>query len=152
MDNQKNGTRGATIHHTAVPGPFCPVKALARRVHFLITHAQDNRFMPLSFAGRRQNGAQDHVLAGDITKAIEYVTAKTGLLLQGYILKRVSSHSLRASGAMALNMNGADDATIMRLGRWTSLTFMMYIHTQIAAFSAGWAERMSRPIRFDNMG
>jgi hypothetical protein len=29
MDNQKNGQRGATIHHTACPGWFCPVKALS---------------------------------------------------------------------------------------------------------------------------
>jgi hypothetical protein len=36
LDNQKNGDRGATIHHTCVPGWFCPVKALARRVYYSI--------------------------------------------------------------------------------------------------------------------
>jgi hypothetical protein len=36
MDNQKNGQRGTTIHHTACPGWFCPIKALPRRVTSII--------------------------------------------------------------------------------------------------------------------
>jgi hypothetical protein len=30
LENEKNGQKGATIHHTALAGWFCPVKALAR--------------------------------------------------------------------------------------------------------------------------
>ena len=33
LDNKKHGIRGALIHHTAVSGDMCPVKALAR--HFI---------------------------------------------------------------------------------------------------------------------
>jgi hypothetical protein len=32
LTNQKNGTRDATLHHQSVPGNFCPVKAIARRL------------------------------------------------------------------------------------------------------------------------
>jgi hypothetical protein len=31
IDNQKNGARGSTMHHTATTEAFCPVKALANR-------------------------------------------------------------------------------------------------------------------------
>ena len=33
IDNQKNGQRGQTVHHSAVNAWFCPAKACARRVH-----------------------------------------------------------------------------------------------------------------------
>ena len=46
----------------------------------------------------------------------------------------VGAHSLRAGGAMTLKLHGYDDTTIMNMGRWTSLTFLQYIHNQIAPF------------------
>ena len=46
----------------------------------------------------------------------------------------VGAHSLRVGGAMAMKVNGVDTETIMKHGRWTGLTFMMYIHNQIAHF------------------
>jgi hypothetical protein len=62
-----------------------------------------------------------------------------GLLLQGYTLTCISSHSLRAGEAMALKLSGASDSTIMRVRWWTSLTYLTYIHTQIGALTAGLA-------------
>ena len=41
------------------------------------------------------------------------------------------AHSLRAGRAMALKLHGYDDTTIMKMVRWTSLTFLQYIHNQI---------------------
>jgi hypothetical protein len=38
---------------------------------------------------------------------------------------------------MALKLSGALDITIMRVGRWTLLTYLTYIHTQIRALTAG---------------
>jgi hypothetical protein len=40
---------------------------------------------------------------------------------------------------MALKLGGASDSTIMRVGQWTSLTYVTYIHTQIGALTAGLA-------------
>jgi hypothetical protein len=34
-----------------------------------------------------------------------------------YTVDRVSSHSLRAGGAMAMKLSGATDSTIMRIGQ-----------------------------------
>ena len=63
----------------------------------------------------------------------------------------VGAHSLRAGGAMALKLTGADDTTIMKMGRWSGLTFLQYIHNQIAHLSAGLSEKMSTPIEFINI-
>jgi hypothetical protein len=75
----------------------------------------------------------------------------TGLYSQGYTPRRIGSHSLRASGAMALKLNGSDEATIMKVGRWSSKTFLTYIHEQIGALSAGLSLRMSTRISFQNV-
>jgi hypothetical protein len=145
MDNQKNGQRGATIHHTLCPGWFCPVKALARRVHSICI--QDcPPSTPLSFV---QPGC--HVVAAHITALVKQAAIDTNLVAQGCNLRRIGTHSLRASGAMALKLQGVADSLIMKIGRWTGLTFLTYIHSQIGALNTGLAQRMTTRIRFDNV-
>jgi hypothetical protein len=56
--------------------------------------------------------------------AVRWGAVSDGLLLRGYTIERISSHSLRAGGAMALKLSGSSDSTIMRVGRWTSLTYL----------------------------
>jgi hypothetical protein len=145
MDNQKNGQRGATIHHTSCPGWFCPVKALARRVSS-ISRQNCPASTPLSFV---QPGC--HVTAANITTLVHQAVMDTNLVAQGYEIKRVGTHSLRASGAMALKLQGVEDSTIMKIGRWTGLTFLTYIHSQIGALNTGLAQRMAIRIRFINV-
>jgi hypothetical protein len=53
---------------------------------------------------------------------------QTNLPANGYDLTRIGAHSLRASGAMALKLNGYGKETIMKVGRWSSDTFLTYIH------------------------
>ena len=84
----------------------------------------------------------------DIGLAVRWGATHDGLLLRGYTLNRISSHSLRAGGAMALKLCGASDSTIMRVGRWTSLTYLTYIHTQIGALTAGLAGKMTTAFTF----
>jgi hypothetical protein len=40
----------------------------------------------------------------------------------------------------------------MRIGRWTSLTYLTYVHSQIGALSAGVAWKMWRQFTFQNVG
>jgi hypothetical protein len=54
--------------------------------------------------------------------------------------------------AMAMKLSGATDSTIMRIGRWASLTYLTYIHSQIGALSTGVAWKMSREFTFQNDG
>ncbi len=84
--------------------------------------------------------------------AVRWGATFDGLLDKGYTLDRVSSHSLRAGGAMAMKLSGATDSTIMRIGQWTSLTYLTYIHSQIGALSAGVAWKMSEEFTFQNVG
>jgi hypothetical protein len=73
-------------------------------------------------------------------------------MTKGYTLTRISSHSLRAGGAMAMKLSGVSDSTIMRVGRWTSLTYLTYIHMQIGALTSGQAWCMSLAFTFQNVG
>jgi hypothetical protein len=52
---------------------------------------------------------------------------------------------------MALKLQGVEDSTIMKIGRWTGLTFLTYIHSQIGALNTGLAQRMAIRIRFVNV-
>ena len=63
----------------------------------------------------------------------------------------VGVHFLRAGGAMALKLQGENDTTIMKMGRWTSLTFLQYIHNQIAHLSKGLANKMSTRLNYQNI-
>ena len=72
-------------------------------------------------------------------------------MAKGYTLDRVSSHILRAGGAMAMKLSGANDSTIMQISWWTSLTYLTYIHSQIGALSAGVAWKMSQQFTFQNV-
>ena len=63
----------------------------------------------------------------------------------------IGVHSLRAGGAMALKLQGEEDTTIMKMGRWTSLTFLQYIHNQIAHLSKGISNKMSKKLDFQNI-
>jgi hypothetical protein len=145
LDNQKNGQRGATIHHTACPTWFCPVKALARRVAGIVSQGCEPT-TPLS-----RVSPTIHVIAKNINSLIHRAARETNLVAQGYDLLRIGSHPLRASGAMALKLQGIDDSLIMKSGRWTGLTFLTYIHAQIGALNTGLAHRMTTRIHFINV-
>lgn len=147
IDNQKNGQRGSTMHHTATADSFCPVKALANRVHTLYSVAPADASLPISFVPNAS-----HVTATDITRAVRESVVLGGLLNCGYSPTRVSAHSLRASGAMALKLNGVDSDLIMKLGRWSSTTWLTYIHAQISSLTAGLSERMTIHHVFYNVG
>ena len=52
---------------------------------------------------------------------------------------------------MALKIQGFNDSTIRKLGRWKSDTWQMYIHSQIDQIYQGVAAAMSTPITFKNI-
>jgi hypothetical protein len=74
------------------------------------------------------------------------------LITQGYTLNRISSNSLRAGGAMAMKLSGALDSTIIKVGRWTLLTYLTYIHLQTGKLTAGHAWWISMAFTFQNVG
>ena len=145
ISNQKNGTRGETIHHHALPGNIaCPVCALARRVHAVLGATADPT-MPISALGR---SSTSHVTAAMIRSGVRGAVTGLHLHTQGIRARGVGSHWIRAGGAMAMKLNGCDLITIIKQGRWTSLTFLTYIHNQIAHLGANITRRMATHVPF----
>jgi hypothetical protein len=145
IDNQKNGHRGEAINHHKVHGNLDPVAPLARRVKAILAQNMPPS-TPLSYISPGR-----HVLAPDILVAVRAAAIRSNLPAKGYALDRIGAHSLRASGAMALRLNGYSDGEIMKIGRWRCATFLTYIHSQIGALNKGVATKMARLITFLNV-
>ena len=146
--NTKNGTKGAFVHHDAFGGDICPVAALARRIAKLRGMRAST---PLSTVYHPPTGTT-RISDRDVTIAVRWGATYDCLMAKCYTVDRVSLHSLRAGGAMAMKLSGAADSTIMQIGQWMSLTYLTYIHSQIGALSAGVAWRMSQQLTFQNVG
>ncbi len=149
LHTQKNGTKGAVVHHEAIGSPICPLTAMAHRV----ANIQQAKSVTCQLnAVYSESGRCSQVSDRDIGIAVGWGATCDCLLTQGYTLNRISSHSLRAGGAMAMKLSGASDSTIMRVGRWSSLTYLTYIHLQIGALTAGLSKLMATQVRFQNVG
>jgi len=150
IENTKNGTKNATIHHHASGDVVCPVAAMARRIHAVRSITKSNT----ANLGTAINRKGRVVVASDrdINTAVKWAALHDGLYDQGYLPARISSHSLRAGGAMALKLAGEEDSMIKLVGRWSSDTFITYIHSQISALTAGLSAKMARRVIFQNIG
>jgi hypothetical protein len=151
ITNQKNGTRGSLISHDASGTKACPIRALARRVHHIMSHPQCTDHDIISTYYSTTSKRPRPLQAGDINKMIKSAVRALRLDEKGFPPEAVSSHSLRAGGAMAMHLNHIDRDTIRKQGRWSSDTFLMYIHEQISAFSAGLSAKMSQGVGWFNM-
>ncbi len=148
IPNQKNGVKGQCINQEATGTDMCPLKSLARRVHHVMSHGADQTLLNDS-APTEIYTTWRSVTADAISKAVKHGAGAIQLYSKfGYEPSDVSSHSLRAGGAMALHLNGVDAVTIQKLGRWKGKTFQMYIHEQISAFATGVSTKMSNHIPF----
>ena len=148
ITNQKNGRMGDTIHQRAVPGPLCPIKAVARRVHHILSNNGTTERLLCEYF----EAGEWHSIESKQIIAMVRLAAKTlNLDKAGIDPDLIAAHSLRAGGAMALKLHGESDTTIMKMGRWTSLTFLQYIHSQIAHLSKDLSQKMSMPLPFLNI-
>jgi hypothetical protein len=151
ITNQKNGTRGTIISHDASGTTADPVRALARRVHHILQHPQCRETDIISTYVTTTARGPRPLQAADINRMVKSAARALGLDAKGFPPESVSSHSLRAGGAMAMHLNHVDRDTIRKQGRWSSDTFLMYIHEQISAFSAGLSTKMSQGVGWFNI-
>jgi hypothetical protein len=148
ISNQKNGRMGDTIHQEAIKDTHCCMKALAYQIHHIISHkGTEDTLLCAYWANEEWNTVQ----ANHIVHAVRTATKMLHLDQQGIDPDLVGAHSLRAGGAMALKLHGFDDTTIMKMGRWASLTFLQYIHMQIAHLAKDISKKMSMPLPFVNI-
>jgi hypothetical protein len=149
MENQKNGRMGGTIHQEALDNnPDCPIQALARRVHHILSNGGTDENLLCDVI---KNDKLISVQSKDIIKMVRTSTKLLNLGKQAIDPDLVGAHSLRAGGAMALKLNGYDDTVIMKMGRWQSITFLQYIHNQIAHLSKDVSKKMSMKLPFVNI-
>ena len=150
LSNQKNGRMGQTIHHSALKrSPLCPVRALAERVHHVLSHGGTTANLLCDYFDTDKKWYR--VTSKHLITTIRSATEKLGLKSRGIDPDLVGVHSLRAGGAMALKLRGQSDTTIQKVGRWSSTTFLQYIHNQIAHLSVDLSEYMSEPLPFTNI-
>jgi hypothetical protein len=150
ITNQKNGRMGQTVHHNATKQESCPVKALACRIHHILANnGTSNNIICDVWEIDTQCWYQ--VTNKDMTQGIRNAVHQINLHNKGIDADLVGPHSLRAGGAMALKLNEASDTTIMKMGRWSGLTFLQYIHNQIAHISTGLSDQMNTKLEFHNI-
>jgi len=150
IDNQKNGHRNQIMSHHAIPDPCCPIKALvARTLSLLNDEAPPDT--PICAFRPQPSAPFQYITNDDIVQAVRTALPFNKTHAPGYLPKSVGSHSLRAGGAMALFLQGADATAIMKIGRWTSTAFMSYIHEQLDVVTKGAAQRMSEATSFVNL-
>ena len=131
---------GQTITQHATGKHLCPVKALAHIVHDILAHSG---MEDLLLCDTYLNDKWFPVESKHMVREVQDTCASLNLQERAIDPDLVGAHSLRAGGAMALKLHGYDDTTIMKMGRWTSLTFLQYIHNQIEHLSKDISRKMS---------
>ncbi len=149
ISNQKNGRMGETIHHQAIKTlDECPVKALARRIHHILSNGGDGDTPICTYY---KNNTPKLITPRDMIKGVRQAVTDLHLRKHGIAPDLVGVHSLRAGGAMAMKLHGISDTTIMKMGRWSSLTFLEYVHNQIGHLSDNVSFQMSQELPLDNI-
>ena len=148
ISNQKNGKMGQTIHHEST-GSTGAVAALAHRVHHILANGGKESMLLCMV---HHNDTWTPVSSTTINSTLRSHAKTLKLQAQGIDPDIIGSHSLRAGGAMALKLQDYPDTTIQKMGRWSSSTWLQYIHTQIAHISKGVASKMSEELPFLNIG
>jgi hypothetical protein len=149
LENQKNGVKGAVVHHSSSGvAAFDPVKSMARlvcEIQLLPEHTQIGSF-------QEPDGSVQCIHPRQIVAALRYAALADGLPSAGYDIKRIGSHSLRSGGAVNLKLNGYGHDMIKKLGRWSSNTYLHYIQNSIGELTTGVPTCMAITLRFHRVG
>ena len=151
LTNQKNGWKNVCVHqHKNNKPKFCPVRALGRVVNDMIAFGAEGEEFLSAF--QHENGEVQHVISGDISKALKHAVAERDYPEgRGVPLDLIDTHSLRSGGANALSLAGYKEHEIQKMGRWNGKTFKEYISEQLSNFSEGMSEAMSKTFNFVNI-
>ena len=149
ITNQKNGNPNEPIHQEATNQQHCPVRALARHVHYILQNTADASTHLGTYWDCKGN--PKILRSSVITATIKLAVTEMGLEANGIPPSSVSSHSIRAGGAMALHLAGVHSHLIQKMGRWSSDTFLTYIHAQISTLSTGLSSLMGASHEFHNI-
>ena len=139
---------GQTITQHASGTMECLVAALAIVVHKILTNGGNDDTILCSV---KINSGWEDINSPQIISMVRDTAAELKNHEQAINLDLVGAHLLRAGGTMALKLHGYDNTTIMKKVHWTSLTFLQYIHNQVAHLSKDIFSKMSIPLPFVNV-
>ena len=123
---------GQTITQHATGITMFPVNALDHIVYdVLASGGEESTLLCLVAKDGDWIPVESHHIIADVQAKSKNIK----LNLQYIDPDLVRAHYIRAGGAMSLKLHGYDDTTIIKMGLWTSLTFLQYIHNQIAHLS-----------------
>jgi hypothetical protein len=149
LENQKNGHRGAVVHHhSSGDATFDPVRSMARLVYELQDLPENTQLGTYHSSAT----ATKIIRPCEIVKAIRTAAIADNLEAAGFKLDRIGSHSLRSGGAVNLRLNGYGHEMIKKLGRWSGNTYLHYIQNSVGELTTGVARRMALTLRFHHVG
>jgi hypothetical protein len=149
LENQKNGQRGAIVHHhSSGNAHFDPVRSMARLIYEIQSMPDTT---PIG-TFRTPTNTTDQIRPNEVVEAIRYAAGEDGLPAAGFNIARIGSHSLRSGGAVNLHLNGYDHGTIKKLGRWSGKTYLRYIQNSVGELTTGISHRMATTLRFHHVG
>ena len=137
-----------TIHQESFESSDSPVKAISRRTHNILVNGGTEDSLPCDYF---YQGKWMPVTPKLLITMIRAVVTTLHLNDAGIAPDLVGNHSLRAEGAMALKLKRHLDTTIIKIGRWSGLTFLQYIHNQIAHLAKEISKNMSQDLPFLNI-
>ena len=138
----KKWTKNQSAHQEATGIDTCSITAIIRQFTTICGKTRNPQTCISTYFTHNSTDAR-LLHSSNITAMIKHAVTIQNLERHRLSPNLVGSHSLRASGAMAIYLNGVDITTIEKLGRWGSNLFLMYIHKQIAPLSANMSTLMS---------
>ena len=151
FEYQKRDLRDESVTQTATGDPvFCPVKVGAKIIRRLQAfNASDDTF--LYTYKRDKDGKLGDLSATTALNLLRSFVKSIDYAGLGLHPDDIGLHSIRASAAMAMYLNGIPVYTIMLLGRWSSDAFLRYIRKQVTEFSNGVARKMIQNPKFHHI-
>jgi len=149
--SRKRDDRDESVNPMATGHPvFCPVKVGAAIIqHMQAMDADDDTFLHTYV--RDRDGKRGELTSGEALVMLRNFVRTIDFEALGLHPDDVGLHSLRASAAMVMYLNGVPVYTIMLLGRWSSDAFLRYIRKQIEEFGHDVSRKMIQNPRFHHI-
>ena len=157
--DQKNGTKmeRRSQRRSGVDG-LCPVQswaAVVQRINRQFRDVQDKRGLPVCSYRQEDGGTKVHQVSDERVRNLLRSTCRLfdGVNQYGIGEREVGTRSIRSGAAMALAVQGGQsERSIMMLGRWKSLAFLVYIRPQVLEWAGDMSCRMANTSSFLDVG
>ena len=125
LNNQQNDIQGETVSHFRFEySEYCPVQA-GINIFLRLREQGCDPSTPVSDYSTPQDLCS--ISASSIITVVRAECKCVGAAQLGFAPEDVGTHSPPSGGAMAMHIADVPDRTLMAIGRWRLLRFMVYI-------------------------